>query len=207
MKPLNEDLKARLLAAGRDEFLRRGFAGAQVREIAKAAGATTGSLYKYYKDKEALFDALVKEPADYLEQQYSTIHRQFTDLPVGEQVETLDETADNGLAWMVQYMYDHFDAFKLIACCSAGTKYAGFIDTLVEIEIDASMHFIAKLKQAGHPVREIDRGMIHMVANSMFYGIFETIIHDMPLEKAIEYAGCLRDFYAAGWFRILGITS
>ncbi|MGL5436236.1 MAG: TetR/AcrR family transcriptional regulator [Lachnospiraceae bacterium] len=198
-------MKVRLLEAAKQEFIQCGFAGAQVREIAKAAGATTGSLYKYYKDKEALFEALVGTPARQLEQQYAAIHHDFTRLPVGEQVDTLDETANHGLEWMVELMYDHFDAFKLIACCSAGTRYASFIDTLVEIEIDSSMIFIEKLQNAGHQVRQIDRGMVHMVANSMFYGVFETIVHDMPREKALEYTSCLRDFYAAGWFQILGI--
>lgn len=205
MKPINEELKARLLEAGKQEFLRRGFAGAQVREIARAAGATTGSLYKYYQDKEALFDALVAEPAEQLTKRYTAIHHSFNRLPAGKQMDTLDETAGHGQVWMVEYMYDHFDAFKLIACCSAGTRYAGYIDKLVEIEIESSMVFIENLRAAGHPVRQIDRGMVHMVANSMFYGVFETIVHDMPREKALEYTDCLRDFYAAGWFRILGI--
>lgn len=205
MKPLNEELKARLLEAGKQEFLRRGFAAAQVREIAGAAGATTGSLYKYYRDKAALFDALVAEPAGHLTRRYTEIHQHFSRMPAGEQMDSLNETAGRGQVWMVEYMYDHFDAFKLIACCAAGTRYADYIDTLVEIEIESSMVFIKKLRAAGHPVRPIDRGMVHMVANSMFYGIFETIVHDMPRQKALEYTDCLRDFYAAGWFRILGI--
>lgn len=205
MKPLNEELKTRLLEAGKQEFLRHGYAGAQVREIARAAGATTGSLYKYYHDKEALFDALVAEPAGQLTQRYTAIHHNFSRMPTHEQMVSMDDTASHGQVWMVEYMYDHFDAFKLIACCSAGTRYADFIDRLVEIEIESSMVFIENLRAAGHQVRQIDRGMIHMVANSVFYGIFETIIHDMPREKALEYTNCLRDFYAAGWFRILGI--
>lgn len=205
MKPFNETLKLRILEAGKQEFLVRGFAKAQVREIAKATGATTGSLYKYYKDKHALFDALVQEPAEHLEHHYREIQQGFASLPVGQQVKNLDAVADNGQVWMIQYIYDHFDAFKLIACCSGGTRYENYIDTLVGIEVDASIAFIEKLNHEGHKVRQIDSSMIHIVANAMFSGLFETVAHDMPREKALQYADCLRDFYAAGWFRILGI--
>lgn len=205
MKPINEELKARLLEAGKQEFLRRGFAAAQVREIARTAGATTGSLYKYFQDKAALFDALVAEPAEQLTRQYTAFHQTFNQLPASEQVVKLAETAGSGQVWMIDYIYDHFDAFKLIACCSAGTRYVGFIDKLVEIEIESSTNFIEKLRTNGHSVRQIDRELIHMVANSMFYGIFETVVHDMSREKALQYTDCLRDFYAAGWYRILGI--
>ena len=203
MKPINEQLKIQLLEASRKEFLSRGFRDAQVREIAKAAGATTGSIYKYYKDKESLFDALVQEPANHLVEQYRQLQQGFSSLPLGQQVDGLSETASSGLIWMIEYLYEHFDAFKLIACCASGTKYSNYIDTLVQIEVDASLALIEKLNADGRKVRQIDQGMIHIVANAMFSGLFETIIHDMPLEKALEYTKCLRDFYAAGWFQIL----
>jgi len=35
--------------------------------------------------------------------------------------------------------------------------------------------------------------------------MFETIRHDMPREKAMVYMDDLRNFYSAGWFRLLGI--
>ena len=46
------------------EFLEKGFQGASLRNIVKEAGVTTGAFYGYYKSKEELFDALVKEHAD-----------------------------------------------------------------------------------------------------------------------------------------------
>ena len=67
MRPVNEKLAEKLLEAGKQEFLERGFQGASMRSIAAAAGVTTGALYRYYTDKAALLDALVQEPADTLE--------------------------------------------------------------------------------------------------------------------------------------------
>lgn len=43
-----------------------------------------------------------------------------------------------------------------------------------------------------------------MVASSMFNGMFETVRHDMPREKANSYMNSLREFYSAGWFRCWG---
>lgn len=39
---------------------------------------------------------------------------------------------------MLRYAYAHLNAFKLILCCSEGTKYSGLIDTMVEIETEAT---------------------------------------------------------------------
>ncbi len=63
MRLQNEKLKMDILSAAKKEFLANGYIRAQLREIAKGANATTGAIYKYYTDKEALFDALVEKPA------------------------------------------------------------------------------------------------------------------------------------------------
>ncbi|MFQ7355450.1 MAG: TetR/AcrR family transcriptional regulator [Coprococcus phoceensis] len=47
-------------------FWKKGFQAASFRNIVKNAGVTTGAFYGYYKSKEELFEALVKEPADFL---------------------------------------------------------------------------------------------------------------------------------------------
>lgn len=58
MRPVNEKLAADLLEAGKQEFLEKGFQGASMRGIASRLSVTTGALYRYYTDKESLFDVL-----------------------------------------------------------------------------------------------------------------------------------------------------
>jgi len=55
-------------------------------------------------------------------------------------------------------------------------------------------------------VLPLDDELIHMIASALFNGMFETVRHDMPREKAMMYADSMRAFYSAGWFRILGIS-
>ena len=117
MRPVNEKLAADLLEAGKQEFLEKGFQGASMRGIASRLSVTTGALYRYYTDKESLFDVLVEESARVLEERYRAIQKGFADQPVDAQVQTLPEVSDEGYSWMVEYIYDHFDAFKLIVCC------------------------------------------------------------------------------------------
>lgn len=206
MRPVNEKLAADLLEAGKQEFLEKGFQGASMRGIASRLSVTTGALYRYYTDKESLFDVLVEEPARVLEERYRAIQKGFADQPVDAQVQTLPEVSDEGYSWMVEYIYDHFDAFKLIVCCSTGTRYEHYLDVLTEIEVNSSIVLMEKMKAAGYHLEELDENLIHMVASSMFNGMFETVRHDMPREKANSYMNSLREFYSAGWFRLLGIS-
>ncbi len=57
---------------------------------------------------------------------------------------------------MVDYVYDHFDAFKPIACCLTGTKYEYYLETLIEIEVNASHLLMEKMQQQGLNVLPLD---------------------------------------------------
>ena len=52
-----------LLAAARQQFVRKGFAATSTPEIVAAAGVTRGALYHHFKDKGELFQALLAEEA------------------------------------------------------------------------------------------------------------------------------------------------
>ncbi len=206
MRPLNEQLATDILEESRKQFLEKGYSAVTVRSIASAIGVTTGSIYKYYRDKEALFDALVAEPAQYLLDVYRKAQIHFAQMDFELQMQMLlGDSAKSGNNVMLEYMYDHFDAFKLIACSAKGTKYENYIEQVAEIEDDSSVAFISMMKRNHHEVRAIDRGMIHILSTSLISGMFETIRHDMPRDKALQYMKDLQDFYTAGWFALLGI--
>lgn len=122
MRLINEKLAADLLEAGKKEFLAHGFQGASLRDIAASLGVTTGAIYRYYTDKAELFSALVEKPARELEERYRAAQKEFADQPLQDQLTELPEVSDEN-SWIMEFIYDNFDAFKLIVCCSAGTGY------------------------------------------------------------------------------------
>ncbi|WP_294222654.1 TetR/AcrR family transcriptional regulator [uncultured Shimia sp.] len=54
-------IKARLIDAGKTLFADRGYAGASVREICKAADASSTMIHHYFGTKEGLFNAIIDE--------------------------------------------------------------------------------------------------------------------------------------------------
>ena len=56
-----EDRPREICAAALDVFAEKGFAAARVEEIARRAGVSKGTLYLYFKDKEDLFRAVVRD--------------------------------------------------------------------------------------------------------------------------------------------------
>lgn len=52
--------KAAIVAAALDEFVARGFTATRLDDVAKRAGVAKGTIYLHFKDKEALFEELVR---------------------------------------------------------------------------------------------------------------------------------------------------
>ena len=105
---------------------------------------------------------------------------------------------------MLLYAYEHLDEFKLILCCSDGTRFSGMIDEMVEIETKATHDYQEVLNGLGRPSPEIDPRLEHILITGMFGTFMELIIHEMSLEQALSYLKEMRAFYTAGWMKIMG---
>lgn len=194
-----------ILDAGKKEFLEKGFRAASLRNIVREAGVTTGAFYGYFKSKEELFRALTEEPARTCLERFREVQEAFARLSPKEQQSRMDEITEACMDWMVDYIYSNFDAFKLVLCCSEGTEYEDYIHTMVEIEVKNTHRFMAAMESVGYQVRKIDSQMEHILASSMLSGFFEVVVHDMPQKQAKIYVHELREFYNAGWMKIMGL--
>ena len=52
--------RAAIVEAAMDEFIARGFAATRLDDVAKRAGVAKGTLYLYFKDKESMFEELIR---------------------------------------------------------------------------------------------------------------------------------------------------
>src|SRR5215475_12391720 len=71
--------RAAVVDAARTLFLRKGYAGTTMEEIAALAGLTKRTLYNNYGDKDALFTQIVADVLAYAETFVRGLHEEFTD--------------------------------------------------------------------------------------------------------------------------------
>lgn len=93
MRPLNEELSQQILSAAKTEF-KKGFRNASMRSIAASVGVTTGAIYRYYSNKEALFDALVSHPAEEFFNEYMTYSENFSRQELDVQLATIPQLSE-----------------------------------------------------------------------------------------------------------------
>lgn len=197
------DTLHRIIRYAKKEFLEKGFEKASMRAIAAEAGITAAGLYRHFRDKEAMFASLVEPAATALRQMYIEAHTDFEALPGDAQREMVFDYSAGRTTPFIDCIYDHFDAFKLLITCAEGTRFAGFIDTLVDIEVASTLKFIETTENRALASGKVTPGLMHIVSNAFLSAIFEVVRHDMPKEDAEGYVESLRQFFTAGWRALL----
>ena len=196
----------KILEIGKRDFLAKGFKDASLRKIVAEAGFTKGAFYGYYPDKAALFEALVSEAADGLIEQFKAAQDAHFDLIPENKTSESRELSTKYLLHFVNYIYDYFEEFKLVLCCSKGTKYENYIHELVELEVSRTEKYYAILKEKGKIIGRVSHDLHHMITSAYFTAVFETIVHDMSREQSIEYVEELAIFFNSGWEGLLRLT-
>ena len=197
------ETQMKILEVGKKEFLEKGFKDASLNKIVAEAGFTKGAFYGYYPDKAALFEDLVGEAAKGLLEQFKAAQSAHFDLVSEEKTKDSLKLSNEYLRVFVEYMYAHFDAFKLILCRAEGTGYADFIEVLVDLEVDRSEEYYALLRKNGMLFGSMTRQLHHMITRAYFTAVCETIVHDMPREEAMKYVDELAIFFRSGWSGLL----
>lgn len=170
--------RSRILDCARKEFMEHGYQNANMRRIASVADVTTGAMYNHFANKSVLFDALVEAPAEEMLLRFQEIHKEVQSVLKYEHMEL---TANSGTDWMIGYIYANFDVFKLIFCCSEGTKWAKYLEKLIEIEEQAYHIYCNKMGKNGNNIEPIFYiFMLHQAFN-IWWNWFRTIFHTNKL--------------------------
>lgn len=200
-----EDTEKNILNTARKHFLKDGFSGASLRNIVKDAGLTTGAFYKYYPTKEALFDALTDPYIEHIYQIYDRVVEDFEKLSAKEQTSNMSDTSGDGMDQMIDYIYEHYDNFRLLLKCGDSGKFETFIHNMVDREMRSSLEYVKKMKEDGIQIPIVGESLMHMIYTGFFSSIFQIIEHDIDKEIAKRNVHKLREFNTGGWERLWNV--
>lgn len=109
-----EGVYENVLRCARREFLEKGFALASLRDIAKAAGTSTGSIYTRFTDKAGLFRALVEPAVGELKRRFLEIQESFHGFDGQTQQEEVGCYTAHAQEGLFDYIYEHLPEFELL---------------------------------------------------------------------------------------------
>ena len=175
----------KLMEAAKQEFLKNGYERASLQTIAEKAGSSKGAIYIRYPDKESLYRSLVLY--------------QFNRLSGEEQTRQMLRRSNDEFPKVVDYLYDHFDEFKLLFTSGENNAYQEFIHRVVELDTGCTAQYIEASGNDAVSSGRLTPELNHLLSSAFYTGMFEVVIHNMPKEQAMKHIQKMRRFYTAGW--------
>lgn len=195
----------KIMESGKKLFLENGYERTNLRELCKGAGITTGAFYRHFEDKAALFTALVEPVVTEVFKQCDDEESKYAYCIHSDNLEGLWSIPAETIVRLIDFIFAHFDVFKLLLCSSDGTKYVDFTDWLVEREVAESFRMYDEMEARGISFRRLAEKELHMLSHAYYSCIFEVVLHDYPKDKALQYTHTLTEFFAAGWRKAHGL--
>ncbi len=193
----------RLIESARKQFKEKGFLAAQLSDICKDAGVTTGAVYKRYKGKEELFEAVVKETVDsmnaILTESKAIDPNSMSD---EELISVWTDTESNTKLW-----YDRLlsmkDGLEILLKCSDGTRYSHFHDEWLEEMSEIDYKFLKALQDRNLADKSITKKELHVIVSAMWQLYSEPIIHGMSDKEVAHHCKVAGKLF--NWTNAMGI--
>ncbi len=205
MADASEETKAKILASAKSEFLDKGFTNASLRTIAANAGLTTGAMYRHFKDKDALFCALVDDAIEATLKIVRTAgveHHETVEDPIGRGHE---EDEIKFMKYFTNYMFENKDAFVLLLTKAAGSTHENFLEEISNIYTENVIATVNWMKEKYNITKPIDNMSLHVFANTTINAYAEIILHNMDMNEAAIFMSNIQEFFHFGFMHLLGL--
>ena len=205
MNQIESDTKSKILESAKTEFLEKGFMNASLRTIAANAGLTTGAMYRHFKDKDALFCALVDEAIDFTTKTVmmadSSHHLDLDNLVSKEHFEQEKESTND----LLNYIFDNFDTFTLLLTKAAGSTHEHFQEEICDLYTKNCQDTFNWMYQNKIAAKKIDTMTVHFIASTVINAFVEIITHKMTKQAAFQYIENIEEFTRYGMIHMMGI--
>ena len=144
MKILKEDIRNKIVAAARNEFIKNGFRKTSMRTISAKSGVTLGNIYNYFKTKDDIFYTVLRPLLIVLDERMSSyrIEHNKTDklhFSIQNQKDLLRET--------LKIIFLYKEELKLLLFESKGTSVEFFRENFIEEQVAISKEYIDQMQK------------------------------------------------------------
>lgn len=194
MATKDRTLDTKIINAAYTEFLDKGFAKASLRQIAHAAGITTGALYTRYKNKDELFCCLVSDLCEKFDEQFSYLMPLFYNAVNEQSFDKYSHAVHLETKNILDLLYSNYDTCILLLCRSEGSSVENWFEQVVQKIITVAQQFYS-----GILGDNISPKALELIITAQFSVYKQIIQNGYSKEEAESCLKVISNFFDSGW--------
>lgn len=169
MREATKQTRKRILEAAAGEMLQVGYQDASMRKIAAAAGITAGALYKHFRGKEEIFEAICDGIIEQLfEKQKQLLPDNLEEKTDAELLKMFEQKAS------VQMLYEfkeNFAVLQMIVLHGSPEYYARKKAEYLEFSVSYSYRYYNELFRRGLTRKQYSPDEVYMLSQAEFLAL------------------------------------
>lgn len=195
MQRLKEDVRDRILEAAELVFAESGYGGAKMGAIAKAAQISTGNVYRYFDNRDALFYAVFTD--EFVQQFDTLVEKRVASLVALSEVDRLNEAARADADELLEFWITNRRRVVVLLDRADGSAFEGFKDQFIDRLVKLTT---TKFKRQALRVTKLTRFTLR--------NIFETSVRAIvSILETYEKPSQIREAFEAFWsYQLAGLA-
>lgn len=204
MQYQKDEVRDKVIAVARHEFLSKGFKGTSMRAIAAKSGVSLSNIYNYFHSKDKIFREVLSGLLNAINKAMEE-HNEPRFIDIG--VFTSEEYIRSQIELFVQLINTYKDDFKLLFFKSSGSQLEDYREKIIDAHTKKSKEYLLLMKEKYPDINtEISDFFIHTMS-AWAIGVFsELVMHNLTKEELKHFITNYMQFNTAGWQRILQVN-
>ncbi|WP_026881555.1 TetR/AcrR family transcriptional regulator [Clostridium akagii] len=178
MQYLKEEVRDKILSIALGEFKKNGYLAASMRNIASGSDIALGSIYRYFTNKQALFETLIDPVYSKIFTYLSKIQEQINESVLSNNCAPMPYVNDI-VNELVEIIMESDAEIMIIFNKSKGSKYENVKEELVNLINDINVQSYPKSIARD----ENNRTMIYVVSYTLVEGISLILKEDYDVDR------------------------
>ena len=141
----DHSLDSKITDSAMEEFLNYGFQAGSINRIAKNAGVTTGAIYTRYKNKDDLFQSLIKETLEEMAVKGSEVSECYFKVKTRDDVDLFLNAMWEEMKAYTDIIFRKYDQCRLLFCKSEGSSVDAMLKQSMDFKEKYTVEFLENI--------------------------------------------------------------
>ncbi len=189
-----------IIEVAKKEFMTKGYNNSSLRSIASKCHITATAIYRHFKDKEEIFDAVIEPLISYFNEITRYIEKTDNEYLKNEKVSEIWNFEHDG-SFQYNLLFGKYnDLVKLIV----KERKARFKDFIVSYEFDATIKYIDNMKKEGYKIKDFNLVTFRVLLDSYLEAYLNLLNMELKREELFSICKEINEFYTLGFRNLLG---
>ena len=194
------DTKDLILKVSKKEFILKGYTNASLRDIAKKCHISATAIYRHFKNKEEIFDAVINPFIKYFNQITNYIEKKDNEFLKNENVSDVWAFEHDG-SFQYKLLFGEYNDLVVLL---VNERKQWFKDFIVNYEFEATLKYINQMKKEGYKIKDFNLISFRVLLDSYLEAYLNLLNKDLKKEELFSISNEINEFYTIGFRNLLG---